>query len=201
MAIWDNVAGFFATFGMSPLEWCAVVITAFGVWLMARRHMACWPVGFVGVVLYFWIFFQSKLYSDMLLQVFFAASIVYGWLQWRRGTVPDGTVAVTAPSHQEFALSIVAGLIGSIGLGASMAHFTDAAAPWADSTLTSFSFVAQYWSARRFLVSWWLWITLDVFYIGLFCYKDLYPTALLYFIQMIICFYGLADWRRAARTA
>jgi len=201
MAIWDNVVAFFATFDMSPLEWIAVVVTAIGVWLMARRHMACWPVGFVGVALYFWLFFQQKLYSDMLLQVFFAVSIVYGWWQWRRGQELEGTFELAVPSHREIALSIIAGLLGTIGLGYSMGHFTDAAVPWPDATLSSFSVVAQVWSARRFLMSWWLWIALDVFYIGMYCYKGLYPTALLFFIQMIICVYGLADWRRAARPA
>ncbi|MDP0995797.1 nicotinamide mononucleotide transporter family protein, partial [Klebsiella pneumoniae] len=49
------------------------------VWLTAQRVRWCWPVSVVAVLLYAWIFFDVKLYSDMLLQLVFAALQGYGW--------------------------------------------------------------------------------------------------------------------------
>ncbi len=186
---------------MSPLEIIAAMLSAAGVWLLARRSLWSWPVSLVGVVLYGWIFFVSKLYSDMLLQVFFGASCVYGWAQWKKGEDASGTVTVAKPALKELALGGIAGVIGAVALGYLMARYTDAAAPWVDATLTSFSFVAQIWTARRFIESWWLWIALDVVYICLYLFKHLYPTSVLYAVYIVLCIYGAADWLRGMRAA
>ncbi len=186
---------------MSLLELIAVAVTAFGVWLLARRSMWCWPVNVVGVVLYAWIFLNAKLYSDMLLQIFYLGANIYGWFQWQRGKqTGSSTVIVAKPDWHEMSIGIAVATIGAVALGYPMSRYTDAGAPWMDSTLTSYSFLAQIWGARRFIENWWLWITLDVFYIGLFIYKQLDLTAGLYLLMMALCFYGLIDWRRAPRA-
>ena len=185
---------------MSPVELVAVAVTAFGVWLLARRSMLCWPINIVGVAIYTWIFYNTKLYSDMLLQIFYLGANVYGWFQWHGRTGEDDKIAVEQPTARELSIGIAAAAVGAIALGAPMSHYTNAAAPWIDATLTSYSFLAQIWSARRFIENWWLWITLDVFYIALFAYKSLYLTGALYLMMMALCFYGLADWRKAVRA-
>jgi len=144
------------------------------------------------------VFFHAKLYADLLLQGFFAATLAYGWSQWARGKVDDGTVSVLRPSRRDLLLGVAAGLIGILLLGYPLSHLTDASAPWVDSTLTSFSLVANFWLARRYIENWPLWILLDVVYIGLYSYKHLYVTALLYGILLVLCCYAFAAWRRAA---
>lgn len=67
---------------MSPLEIAGVIVSALAIWLTAKRRMLCWPVGLASVALYGWIFFDAKLYSDMLLQGAFAVLQVYGWQRW-----------------------------------------------------------------------------------------------------------------------
>ena len=175
----------------------AAALTAWGGWLQARRRMLSFPVNLAGVALYAWVFFHAKLYSDLLLQCFFAATLAYGWVQWTRGVVPDGTVSVVAPTRRELLLGTAAGVAGILVLGYPMSHFTDAAAPWLDATLTSFSLVANFWLARRYIENWPLWIALDVVYVGLYGYKHLFVTALLYGFLLVLCCYAFAEWRRA----
>jgi nicotinamide mononucleotide transporter len=184
---------------MSPVEILAAVLTAWGVWLQGRRRLLNFPVNLVGVLLYAWVFFHAKLYSDLLLQVFFAATLGYGWWQWTRGIVPDGTVSVATPRRTELLLGVAAGVVGIVLLGYPMSTYTDAAAPWLDAALTSFSLVANLWLARRYIINWWLWIGLDVIYVGLYAYKGLYITAGLYFILLVLCCYALVEWRRAVK--
>lgn len=181
---------------MSPIEVVAAALTAWGVWLQARRRMLSFPVNLAGVALYAWVFFHAKLYSDLLLQGFFAATLAYGWVQWTRGVVPDGTVSVVRPRRQELLLGVVAGVIGGLALGSYMSHNTDAAAPWLDATLTSFSLVANVWLARRYIENWPLWILLDVVYVGLYAVKHLFVTSLLYAFLLVLCCYAFAAWRR-----
>ena len=184
---------------MSGIEIAGVLVSALAVWLTARRHMACWPVGLVSVALYAWIFRDAKLYSDMLLQGAFAIMQLYGWWRWRH---PDGRarvddrVDVQMPTWSGLLLGLGAGAAGSIVLGLMMSVWTDAALPWMDAALSAFSLVAQYWTARRFIASWRLWVVLDLIYVGMFVFKGLYPTALLYAGFVVLALVGWRSWRR-----
>jgi len=186
---------------MSALEIVAVIVSVLAVWLTTRRQPLCWPVGLVSVILYAKVFFDAKLYSDLLLQGFFAVMIVYGWVGWRRNArATDGAVAVGRVSPHDWVIGFAAGGLGTVLLGAVMAYFTDAAVPWLDAGLTSFSLVAQYWTARRWIENWWVWIAVDVIYTGLFLYKELYLTAGLYAFFIGLAVRGLWSWS-AARSS
>lgn len=189
---------------MSVLEIIGVIVSALAIWLTARRKMLCWPVGLISVALYGWIFFDAKLYSDMLLQAAFAILQVYGWWVWlaqkRRNTqtVDSGEVRVQAVTLKALVTGLLLAVVGSVVLGSLMARLTDAALPYVDASLTAFSLVAQYWTARRYIASWWLWIVVDVVYVGMFVFKGLYATSGLYALFVALAVIGLRDWSRAA---
>lgn len=181
---------------MSNLEALAVLVNVLGVWLTARRTPWCWPVGVVAVLLYVWIFYEVKLYSDMLLQVVFALMQGYGWWRWRTGRLDHGRVRVEClPARQALAALGLAALLALL-LGAGMARFTDAQVPWLDATLAAYSLVASYWAARKHVASWWLWIVLDAVYVGLYAYKALPLTAALYAGFIALAVYGLRTWQQ-----
>jgi nicotinamide mononucleotide transporter len=179
---------------MDVSEAFGAATSLYAIYLVARRSVWCWPVGLVGIALYGWIFFDAKLYSDMLLQGVFAASQLYGWTQWKAELGDDYRVRVGRADPIELILGLAAGAVGAIALGYVMATMTDAAAPWLDATLTSFSLVGQLWTARRLIQSWYLWFTVDVVYVGLFLFKGLFITAGLYAIFVGLCFYGIKRW-------
>jgi nicotinamide mononucleotide transporter len=181
---------------MSDLEIIAVIINVLGVWLTARRTPWCWPVNVIAVLLYVWIFYDVKLYSDMLLQIIFVFMQGYGWWRWRSGQVEAGLVHVERlPMPVALASLFIGGLL-ALSLGAGMARFTDAQVPWLDAALTAYSLVASYWAARKYVASWWLWIVLDAVYTWLYYYKDLALTAALYGGFIVLALYGLRAWQR-----
>ena len=94
-------------------------------------------------------------------------------------------------------IAAVLGVAGSFMLG-SLAKHLHAALPYLDATLTSYSLVASWWQARKHIANWWLWIVVDLIYIGEYIYKDLLLTALLYAGLVGLAVLGLRDWRRAA---
>ena len=81
---------------MSWIELIGALISAWAVWLTARRKPCCWPIGLLSVTLYTWIFVDAKLYSDALLQVAFGGLIVYGWVRWLQNLGDDGLVQVAS---------------------------------------------------------------------------------------------------------
>jgi nicotinamide mononucleotide transporter len=93
-------------------------------------------------------------------------------------------------------IAMLAGVAGSFLLG-ELAKRLHAALPFLDATLTSYSLVASWWQARKHTASWWLWIVVDLTYIGEYLYKDLRATALLYLLLVALAVLGLRDWKRA----
>ena len=184
---------------MSPLEIAAVFTSVLGIWLSTRRKLSSWPVILVSCVLYALVFRREKLYSDMLLQFVYFAFAVYGWWHWWRGVKEEGRVRVERLSGLGLAVGVVVGAAGSFVLGFWMARYTDAALPHIDAALTSFSLVAQWWSTRKHIANWWLWIVVDALEIGVFLYKRLYLTSVLFAFLIFLAVLGLRAWNKALR--
>lgn len=182
---------------MTPLEIAAVAISFLAIWLTARRNMLCWPLNLVACALYFKLFLDVRLYADMALQAVFALGIAYGWIVWRRSRADTGTVVVKPLSRTKAVAGLMTGALGALAIGWFTSRHTDATLPWLDATLSSFSLVAQYWTARRHRENWLLWIAVDIVYVGMFIFKGLMPTAALYAVMIGLAVIGYRDWRRA----
>ncbi len=191
---WMAIANYFAA---NWVEIAGTVTTVLGIWLTTRRLLICWPVVLVADVIYLVVFYRARLFSDALLQVFFVAFTLYGWWHWWRGVREEGEVRVVPLALRSLAIALIAGAAGSLVLG-ELAKRLHAALPYLDATLTSYSLVASWWQARKHTANWWLWIVVDVVYIGEYLYKDLRPTAALYAGLVALAVLGLRDWRRAA---
>jgi nicotinamide mononucleotide transporter len=179
------------------LEFAGFLATLVGIWLTTRRLLICWPVVLAADVLYLVVFYRARLFSDALLQVFFVAFTLYGWWHWWRGVREVGEVRVVPLSVRGWIAGLAAGAMGAVLLGWLMVR-VGAALPHLDAALTSYSLVASWWQARKHTANWWLWIAVNLVYIGEYLYKDLVPTAILYLLLVILAVMGLVDWRRAA---
>lgn len=186
---------------MDNLEWIAVVVTAISVWLTGRRLVWCWPIGLLSVALYGVVFFQARLYSDVLLQLAFALFQAYGWWYWLRHgrfeSAPASKPKIQPMLAPRAFRDLASGAVGAGLLGWWMAGHTDAALPWVDATLTAFSLVAQFWMARLYRANWLLWIGVDVAYVAVYAQRGLYPTAALYGAFIALAAYGWRRWTPA----
>jgi nicotinamide mononucleotide transporter len=178
------------------IEIAGTVTTVLGIWLTTRRLLICWPVVLIADILYLAVFFHARLFSDALLQIFFVVFTLYGWWHWWRGLREEGEVRVVPLRLRGWLAGLAAGAVGSLLLGWLMVRI-GAALPHLDATLTSYSLVASWWQARKHTANWWLWIAVDMIYIGEYLYKDLRPTALLYAGLVALAVLGLREWRRA----
>lgn len=194
---WTAVANYLAA---NWLEIAGTATTVVGIWLTTRRLLACWPIVLAADLLYLAVFFRARLFSDALLQVFFVAFTLYGWWHWWRGVREEGEVRVQPLGLKALLAGLAAGAAGSFALGWLMVR-VGAALPFLDATLASFSLVASWWQARKHTANWWLWIAVDLVYIGEYLYKDLRTTAALYAGLVALAVLGLREWRRAPVAA
>jgi len=182
------------------VELAGFVTTWVGIWLTTKRLLACWPVVLVADIFYLVVFYQAKLFSDALLQVFFVAFTLYGWWHWWRGVRTEGEVRVVPLSMRGWLGGLVAGAIGAVLLGWLMVRL-GAALPHLDAALTSYSLVGSWWQARKHTANWWLWIAVDGVYIGEYAYKGLWLTAVLSVGLVALAVLGLRDWQRATAVS
>ena len=182
---------------MISIELLAVVLTLMAVYLTTRQVIWCWPLGMVSVILYALVFYNAKLYADMGLQALYFGLAVYGWWAWLHGGEEHGELQVSLASNRaRMVLATIGGLAGTL-LGLTLSRLTDASLPFMDSVLTSFSVVAQWMQTRKLLEAWLVWLAVDVFYIGMFLFKGLYPTAGLYAVFLVLAVLGFVEWRRS----
>ena len=174
--------------------------TFVGIWLTTRRNLLCWPVTLAADFLYLVVFYRAHLFSDALLQAFFVVFTLYGWWNWWHGVQQVGEVRVAKLPVTSAVLAVVAGIAGTVILGA-IAKRLNASLPYLDASLASFSLVASWWQARKHIANWWLWIVIDLLYIGEYAYKDLWLTAVLSAALVGLAVMGLIDWRRAPVAA
>jgi len=183
---------------VSTIEIVAAAILLYSVVLSARENIWSWPTAIIGVALYIIVFYDAKLYADMSLQFIYIIINVYGWWKWLHGDKEhEGVLHVSKAPLRTMLLGSIVAIIATFAFGLFFHHFTKASFPYFDSALSSFSLLAQYLMARKYIENWYLWITVDVFYIAMYTSKHLYVTAVLYALFIAPCVLGVVEWRRA----
>jgi nicotinamide mononucleotide transporter len=184
---------------VSTIEIVAALFGVVGVYLSVRQNVWNWPVGIVNVALYVIVFYEARLYADMGLQVIYIVLALYGWYQWLYGGPGRTTLPVTRAKRRQMLVALAVGALGAWGIGEVLARYTNASLPYLDASLTSASLVAQWMATRKLLENWALWIAADTVYIGMFVYKQLYPTAALYAVFTALAILGYVQWKRSLR--
>jgi nicotinamide mononucleotide transporter len=181
----------------NPFEIVGVLTGILSVWLTTRQKIWCWPVGILSVSAFIVVFFRAKLYAAMGLQVVYVGLLAYGWHAWLHGG--EGQVALRVsrvPRRLAFGLAVAAAAATGIA-GYWLRARTDEALPYLDGFTTSFSLVAQWMQARKYLENWLLWVVVDVVYVGMSLSQGLMLTAGLYAVYIGLALLGFRDWRRS----
>ncbi len=185
---------------MSPPSLYEIAGTLSGilaVWLTTRQNIWCWPAGIVNVSLYAIVFYRSKLYADMALQLVYVALCLYGWYHWKHPGAQRTRLPVSRLRPRTALALLVVGMPALAGLGGFLSRRTDASLPYLDSATTVASLLAQWLQTRKVLENWHVWIVTDLVYIAMYVYKDLFLTAGLYLVFTALAIVGLREWRKS----
>ncbi len=192
---------------MSLFESVAVVLAVVYLVLAVRQNIWCWLAAFISTAMFFYVFFEARLYMETALQVFYMVMAVYGWRQWRGGGGGGraGRVVIRWDwsSHVgAITLVLLLSLISSQVLG----RYTDAALPLLDSLTTWGGVVATFMVARKVLENWLYWFVIDSLSIYLYISRELYQTAALFAVYLVLIVIGYRSWvasmrRNAAASA
>lgn len=199
----DNICFELLGYPMSYVELVGTLTGLVSVALAMRAHIGTWPIGLVNIICFAAIFYQVNLYSDLLLQMYFFVTSIYGWYNWRSSNQSDSFIK-TLTNRNRLALSVI--MVASIiALGYCTSHFhiwlpkiftQPASYPFADSFTTILSIVATLLLARRIIENWVLWILVDIVCIILYYQKGIYFISIEYAIFLMLATAGLLSWRK-----
>jgi nicotinamide mononucleotide transporter len=174
------------------------------VWMVVcnmRVNPLAWPLAIVSSLAYLLLFANSKLYGEAGLQVVFALVALWGWWQWVRGTQADGrTLEVRWLTRPARATLAAATLLAWPLLGLFLDRATDSDVPYWDAFPTTASLAGQWLLGRKYVENWPVWVVVNVASVGLFAWKGLWLTVLLYALFTLMALAGWRAWTRLARS-
>lgn len=181
----------------SWLEWVGTISGFACVYLAARQNIWTWPVTIISVVAYAFLFYDFKLYGDAALQLYFLATALYGWYYWS-DRHKEHKKPIVSLNHADILKVATGSVVLTFVLGWFLDNYTDTNVPYADGFCTALSFIAQLLMTRKVLQNWILWIIVDICYVPLYIYKELYLTSVLYALFLVLAVMGYMHWKRTS---
>jgi nicotinamide mononucleotide transporter len=184
----------------SAVTWLEISAFALSIAMVIgnlRVRVWAWPLAIAASAAYALLFASSKLYGEATLQLFFIVVSFWGWWQWLRGKDALGeawrVAWMTWPARWwTAALTLAAWPL----LALLLARSTDSDVPLADALPTVASVAGQILLGHKRIENWIVWLGVNLFSIGLFAYKALWLTALLYAVFAVLSWIGWQAWRK-----
>ena len=181
---------------LSPIEVFGFITGAVCVWLTVKQHIWSWPIGIANNIFFIVLFWNARLFADMGLQVVYIVLGILGWYWWLKGGTGKTILHVSKTPAVQWLVILPVAAIATWGMRNYLASVGDAA-PFLDALTTVMSLVAQYLLSRKYLENWYVWMTADIIYIGLYASKALPLTAVLYAMFFVMCIMGYRAWKRS----
>ena len=189
----------------APVTWIELVAFVLAIAMVVfniRVNPLGWPLAILSSLLYFALFWDSLLFGEASLQIFFAVIAAWGWWQWLRGTDASGSalrVRRLTPPARWLLLALFA--IAWPATGLFLHTYTDTDVPWWDAFPTAASVLGQWLLGRKYVENWAVWIIVNIVSVALFAYKGLMLTVLLYLVFIAMSVVGWRVWARSADAA
>lgn len=186
------------------LEYFGVVSGLIYLILEIFQRPAMWVVGFITSFVYIFVFFFSKFYADMSLNIYYVCISIYGFWQWRK--MPAGETASSPEIRfRHLKISLGLSLLGFTmviytGIYFILSRWTDSPVPSGDAFTTALSITATWMLARRILEHWWIWVIINLVSLGLYYQRGMYPTSFLFFCYGVLAVVGWINWKRKGRV-
>lgn len=183
-------------------DWVEVLGTILGtlyIFFSIKQNILTWLLGLLSSALYVYVFFVTKFYADMALQIYYVGVSIYGWILWARGVEKNKgheDLPVTRLTRKLAFTLLAVSILLWIVIYFILKKFTDSPIPFGDAFTTAFSIVATWMLARKIIEQWIIWVVVDFVSLLLYIYKGLYPTTILFVIYTGAAVVGYFEWKK-----
>ena len=180
------------------LELVGVFFGLLSVIFSVRNNIWVFPTGMISTAIFVYLLLYWGLLGDMMINAYYFAMSIYGWVIWTRKVEPGQVTPISATSPREHALSVLI-FLATMGFVAFIYTVFDKWQSWpsyVDTLTTALFFVGMWLMAKRKLENWIYWIVGDIISVPLYFYKGLTFTSLQYLIFTIIAVLGYKAWKK-----
>ena len=182
---------------MNYLEIFGTIVGLVYLWLEYRASIYLWIAGMIMPAIYIFVYYDSGLYADFGINIYYLLAAVYGWIVWKSGRKKEEKELPITHTPRKTIIPLTAVCLLSFFLIAwILITYTDSNVPWLDSFTTALSIIAMWMLARKHLEQWLIWIVVDLISSGLYIYKELYFTSGLYALYTVIAIFGYFNWKK-----
>lgn len=185
---------------MSPLEIVAVILALAYLLLAAKESIWCWYCALVSSLLYVLIYWEAALLSESVLSVFYTVMAVVGWYEWRYGGKRHAGVTIVSLKWRQHLKLFALMLLLALAHGWAMERWTAAAFPYVDAFITWGSVITTFMVVRKVLENWLYWVVIDSIAVAVYIPRELYLTAALFALYVVIVVFGYCKWLKLYRA-
>lgn len=174
---------------MITLQIIAAITTIMSVVLMSKEKVSSWVWGIIGLISYFFIYLEQKLYLQAGLQIAFLGLAIFGIINWTRkkNLKPNTNISDTI---KYFGVVLVGSWIISMIYGS----FTDASSPFIDTWTTALAILGSFWLAKKRTEGWIIWSLTNLILFILFFSNKLYISSLVELLLFVISLSNIFQW-------
>ncbi len=162
----------------------------------AKESQWCWPLAFVSTLIYTVLFWEGQLPMQALLNFYYMAMAIYGYLLWQKQGKAEDAIAISKLSWiQQFAFLITGSLL-TFATAKYLISIDASQRPFLDAGVTVFSVLNTVLMARKVLQNWLYWIVIDAAAIVLYAQTGYYATIVMFSIYLVLAFLGYLNWMK-----
>ena len=180
------------------LEILGTIVGLLYLWLEFRASIYLWLVSIVMPAIYLFVYYDAGLYADCAINIYYFVAALYGWAVWTYGVKGDqhAELPITHVPRSKMLSAAVVFVLVFVCIAWVLLRYTDSNVPWCDAFTTSLSIIGMWMLARKYLEQWWVWLVVDVACVGLYLYKELYFTSVLYALYAVVAVFGWMNWKK-----
>ena len=180
------------------LTWLQAIGTVFGIVqvVLARQNsIHNYLFGIMAIVTSMWVLYQSALYADILLNLYYLVMSIYGWFYWKFGKQKsEAPIGRSTIQEHVKALGIVIGCF--ILMAYWLSFHTDSDVPIWDALVSAFAWAGMWLMAKRKIENWIYLNVSNMISIPLLMYKELYIYAAMSVFLFAMGTSGYLKWRK-----
>lgn len=185
-------------YNLTYLELIGSIFNFISVILATKANLWNWVTSIVVQICFFFLFWYTGLYANMLLQIYFTYICLISIFIWKK-TDDEKDKGLIFMSNKQRIITFIS-IITSIILGWLLLDNIDkifplkSENPFLDVTVMIMSIVGINLLSKKYIESWYVWIVTDVFCVGLFFYSGIFVVGIEYIIFTGMSIYGLFNW-------
>lgn len=169
------------------------------LWLEYKANIWVWVVSALMAINHGTLYLNSGIYADAAMQLYYLLAAIYGLVVWKRNSKDEKSGSIKHTPVRWILPLVAVYAVLHVVIYFVLTQFTDSSVPFLDSMSTALCVVATWMLSRKLVEQWLVWLVVDMISVGLYIYKGIPLTALLYTLYCVLAVAGYMRWRRECR--